>query len=65
MATQGGNFKRTKHLICKDSFVQDRIKNGEVVLKYLSTNNMPADMLTKPISKAKLDQFMKHLSFNN
>jgi hypothetical protein len=62
MAIQGGNFKRTKHMICKENFIKDRLKNGEVILKYLVTNNMPADMLTKPISKAKLNQHMKTLS---
>ena len=62
MAIQGGNFERTKHMICNENFIKDRLKNGEIILKYLSTNNMPADMLTKPISKAKLNQHTKTLS---
>jgi len=61
MAIQGGNFKRTKHLICKDSFVKERLLNGEMVLKYLPTKLMPADMLTKPLPSAQLNQHMKQL----
>jgi hypothetical protein len=57
----GGNFKRTKHLICKESFVRERITRGEVELKYLPTTNMPADILTKPVSKKILLDQMEFL----
>ena len=61
MAVQGGNFKRTKHLICKDSFVKERLHSGEMKLQYLPTTIMPADMLTKPLSKTLLNRHMNKL----
>jgi hypothetical protein len=62
IAQQGGNFKRTKHLICKESYVRERIDNNDIKLKYLPTSKMPADMLTKPVSKKVL---LHHLTFLN
>jgi hypothetical protein len=40
MAVQGGNFKRTKHLVCKEGFVRERIALGEMKLLYLPTESM-------------------------
>jgi hypothetical protein len=61
IAQNGGNFKRTKHLICKESFVRERINNGVITLKYLQTSRMPADILTKPVSKKVLSNQMTFL----
>jgi hypothetical protein len=61
MAIQGGNFKRTKHLICKESYVRERLLAGDMRLLYLPTSQMPADMLTKPMSKVLLHRFMSFL----
>jgi hypothetical protein len=62
IAQSGGNFKRTKHLICKESFIRERLENNDIVLKYLSTNQMPADILTKPTSKKVLKTQMNFLN---
>jgi hypothetical protein len=51
MAMQGASFKRTKHLIGKQTFVKERIQNGDIVLQYLPTKDMPADVLTKPVER--------------
>jgi hypothetical protein len=61
ISSQGGSFKRTKHLICKDNFIKEHIENGVVQLQYMSTNNMPADMLTKPLSRTLLEFHMQTL----
>jgi hypothetical protein len=60
IATNGGNFKRTKHLLVKDSYLKERITEGDITLKYLSTDRMPADILTKATSSTILS---KHLQF--
>jgi hypothetical protein len=54
MAMQGASFKRTTHLIDKQTFVKERIQNGDIVLQYLPTTDMPADMLTKPVGREAL-----------
>jgi len=56
-----GNFKRTKHLLARESFVKERIENGDIVLKHLGTDKMSADFLTKPLSLPKLLRHMRHL----
>jgi len=61
MAVQGGSFKRTKHLICKESYVKERLLNGDITVKYLPTKSMPADMLTKPLSQFMLEHCLSSL----
>jgi roadblock/LC7 domain-containing protein len=33
--------------------------DGEIALKYCSTSEMVADMMTKPLGKMKLEEFVK------
>jgi hypothetical protein len=37
MAMQGASFKRTKHLIGKQTCIKERIQNKDIVLQYLMT----------------------------
>ncbi|KAG6465891.1 hypothetical protein O3G_MSEX015473 [Manduca sexta] len=52
---------RTKHIDVRHHFIRDTIKGNMIDVKYLSTNLMIADVLTKPLSKEKHDQFVKGL----
>jgi hypothetical protein len=61
IAMQGGQFKRTKHLLCKESFLKERIESGDIALKYLPTGQMPADMLTKPLGPTLLQRHLATL----
>ena len=58
IATQGGNFKRTKHFVVREAFIKEKIMNRVIELKYKPTDAMSADFLTKPLSSIKLQ---KHL----
>jgi hypothetical protein len=40
---------RTRHLSVRYHFVADLIKRGEIIINYCPTNDMLADMLTKPL----------------
>jgi hypothetical protein len=40
---------RTKHINIRYFFVKDRIEAGEIVIKYAPTEEMLADLLTKPL----------------
>jgi len=44
---------RTKHVDIRYHFVRDAVLNGEVVVKYMRTEEMPADVLTKGLSPLK------------
>jgi hypothetical protein len=45
---------RTKHLDIKAHFVRQKVQTNEISLQYCSTEDMVADMLTKPLAKTKL-----------
>ncbi len=49
--------QRTKHIETKYHFVCDLKKEGKIQVKYCPTEDMVADMLTKPLSKIKLNKF--------
>lgn len=49
---------RTKHIDTRHHFIRDIIAQGQVVLKHISTSDMVADPLTKPIAR---DIFRKHV----
>jgi hypothetical protein len=62
MAHEGEtNFKRTKHLMIRENYTKERIEQGEIEIKYLPTEEMVADFLTKPLAKAKLKYFLDKL----
>jgi hypothetical protein len=44
-----GSFKRTKHIRVRFFWISELIKFGELVLSYLPTGEMIADILTKPL----------------
>lgn len=58
IAMQGGNFKRTKHLLVRESFIRERIDEGDMELLHLPTKDMPPDMLTKPLPESAIAQHM-------
>ena len=43
------NSERSRHIDIRFYFVNDRVKSGDVRVEYLRTEEMIADMLTKPI----------------
>jgi kynurenine formamidase len=52
-------IEKTKHIDLKYHFVKDRVQLGTIKLRYMSTRDMVADMLTKPLLGHEL---VKHRS---
>jgi len=44
---------RTKHIDTKFHYIREKVKSKEIILKYLSTDKMLADALTKALPRAK------------
>lgn len=55
---------RMKHVFIKDKFVEEKIKNGDIVIEYVSTNEMAADIFTKAVPLAKFSKFVSHIGLH-
>ena len=44
---------RTKHIDIRYHFIRDTLASGEIVLQYLPTADMVADIMTKPLPREK------------
>ena len=53
--------KRTRHMNIKYFHVADRIKLGEVTVRYLKTEDMIADVMTKPLQGSKFRDFQEKI----
>jgi len=47
-----GNFKNTKHIRVRYYYISDLVRSGELVIKWIPTDRMVADILTKGVSFA-------------
>jgi hypothetical protein len=45
---------RSKHIEIKHYILRDKVRRGEVVLQYISTDEQIGDILVKPLSKMKI-----------
>ena len=50
---------RTKHIDIRHHFLRDHVKNGDISLDFVDTNNQLADIFTKPLNEERLN-FIKH-----
>lgn len=56
---------RTKHIDIKYHFIRECILANKVEIRYMSTDKMIADILTKSVHSPKLREFLKDLSLSN
>lgn len=55
---------RTKHIDIKQKFVHQKVREKVVELIHLATNEMPADILTKPVTGIKINSVLKLLGLD-
>ncbi|CAI5746401.1 unnamed protein product [Peronospora destructor] len=53
--------KRTKHIDIRYHFVREKVETGEVLLEYCPTQDMLADMMTKPIVAVQFEVLRSRL----
>ena len=58
LATHNGAFSRNKHTILKRSFLKEKIEEGLIAPIHRDTDKMPADMLTKSMTRLLLHKHM-------
>ena len=52
---------RTKHVDIQHHFLREKVENNELLLQYLPTNEQPANLLTKGLSREKHETFTKKI----
>ena len=55
------NRQRSKHIDIKYHFIRENVNNGKFILEYCPTEQMIADVLTKPATKLKLKRFARNM----
>ena len=50
---------RTKHTLLKFHYVQEKVKEGVILVEYIDTKNMPADGLIKTLPPIVLKRFLE------
>ena len=57
MALNPKSHGRTKHVDVRMHYIREQVKNGNIRLEYISTEEMTADMLTKNLGRRKFEYF--------
>jgi hypothetical protein len=61
VSKNGVKGERTKHVDIKYHFVTETVESGEVLLKWVPTNEQQADIFTKALAAPVFHQFRKQL----
>lgn len=65
LAKNNAFSSRTKHIHVKQQFLHEAVEKGIVTLKYVSTNQMIADVLTKGLPREKHCGLIKNFGLSN
>jgi hypothetical protein len=67
MMVDVSKYRRSKHMLIKIAFARDLVKTGKIEIQYVPSNQLTADLLTKPkqgasftIHRAKLLSGTEH-----
>ena len=61
MAKNPVGHARTKHIDIRYHFVREGVQDGAIALKYIATDEMIADILTKPLPKHRFQKLVTEL----
>jgi len=52
------HHSRTKHIEIRYHFIREKVLKNEIELRYCATQNMIADILTKPLAKPSFQRLI-------
>ena len=64
MTTEKAKLQQNKHMAVRQIDVSEKVKSGEIVIRYIRTAEMLADGLTKPLQGALFQQFKQRILGN-
>ncbi len=53
--------QRSKHIDIRDHFVFSALSDGKITIEYCPTEDMVADVMTKPMTKFKMEKFVSYM----
>ena len=53
--------QRTKHIDIRYHYIREAVEDGRIQVEYIPTDQNPADIFTKPLSKTKFRGFVAGL----
>ncbi len=65
MSKNDTSSTRTKHIDIQYHFVKDSLSKNMFSIDYCPTENMAADILTKPLQRVLLEKFKTELGLHN
>jgi hypothetical protein len=61
MSSNNTDHERTKHIDIKYHFIREHVKNNEIAVKWIATNEQIADIFTKPLGPKLFEKFRDSL----
>lgn len=55
------NHARAKHIAIKEHYIRERVKEGDISIEHIPTEENMADIFTKPLPRPAHDKFCKML----
>jgi hypothetical protein len=65
LAKDDGGLKRTKHVDIRYLVVQEAVKNKEIIIEYIKSEDQLADILTKNLGRVNLEKMRDMILFAN
>jgi len=65
MVRNSAFHSRTKHIAIRYHFIREAFTDNLIDLRYLQTEDMPADAFTKPLTRARLDHLLTFMGVSN
>jgi hypothetical protein len=62
---KGSTSARSKHIDVRHHFIRDHVAKKELAVNYMSTHDLPADVLTKALNKEKHESCVKQFNLIN
>ncbi|KAL0303184.1 UNVERIFIED_CONTAM: Retrovirus-related Pol polyprotein from transposon TNT 1-94 [Sesamum radiatum] len=56
---------RSRHIELQHHFIRELVNEGEISIKFINTNDQPADILTKAVTFDKFEKFKKQVKITN
>ena len=58
-------YTRIKHIDIRYHYIRDEVEDGKILIEYVSTNDMVADLLTKSLQRTKFERFLTAIGITN